>query len=193
MNAHSRHGVRFFVSRSSAGAALASPDWPFRNTLTFMKRKVIRIALPWAITFAALLLLTSTLSAQTIDPAALLQPEVLANQLQAGGARPTILYVGPKFLYTQAHVAGAEFIGPASDAQSLGRLKARVAALPKKAQVVLYCGCCPWDHCPNIRPAYAELRKLGFRNVKAVYMATSLGRDWVEKGYPTEKGEAVAK
>jgi thiosulfate/3-mercaptopyruvate sulfurtransferase len=140
-----------------------------------------------------IVLLTSALSAQTIGAAALLQPEALAKQLQAGGAKPTILFVGPKFLYSQAHVSGAEFIGPASDAQSMERLKARVAPMAKDSQIVLYCGCCPWDHCPNIRPAYAELQKLGYKNVKALYMETSLGRDWVEKGYPTEKGEAGAK
>jgi thiosulfate/3-mercaptopyruvate sulfurtransferase len=142
---------------------------------------------------AVLVLMASALTAQTIDPAALMQPETLAKQLKAGGAKPIILYVGPKFLYAQAHVAGAEFIGPASDAQSMERLKARVSKLPKTSQIALYCGCCPWDHCPNIRPAYAELQKLGYKNVKAVYMATSLGRDWVEKGYPTEKGEAASK
>lgn len=142
---------------------------------------------------AALVLMASAAMAQTIDSAALMQPEALVKQLKAGGAKPVILYVGPNFLYAQAHVAGAEFIGPASDPQSMDRLKTRANTLPKNSQIVLYCGCCPWDHCPNIRPAYAELQKLGYKNVKAVYMATSLGRDWVEKGYPTEKGEAVAK
>jgi thiosulfate/3-mercaptopyruvate sulfurtransferase len=145
------------------------------------------------ITFFAALLLTSVASAQTIDAAALVQPEAFAKQLQATGAKPTILFVGPKFLYTQAHVAGAEFIGPASDAQSMERLKTRVSTMQKNAHIVLYCGCCPWEHCPNIRPAYGELHKLGFTNVKVLYMATSLGKDWVEKGYPVEKGEAAAQ
>ena len=132
-------------------------------------------------------------SAQTIEAVALVQPEAFAKELQSGGPKPTILFVGPKFLYTQAHVAGAEFIGPASNPQSMEDLRKRVAAIPKNARIVLYCGCCPWDHCPNIRPAYSELRKLGFTSVKVLYMATSLGKDWVEKGYPVEKGEATAR
>lgn len=124
--------------------------------------------------------------------AALVQPELLLKRIKAGGANPAILYVGPRFLYAQAHIPGAELIGSPSDSQSLDKLRKRVASLEKNASIVLYCGCCPWDHCPNIRPAFKELQKLGFTNVKALYLATSFGTDWVEKGYPVEKGEAAA-
>lgn len=121
--------------------------------------------------------------------AALMQPEELVKALQAGGAKPVVLYVGPRFLYAQAHIPGAEFIGPAFDPLSLGRLRQRAVSLPKASAVVLYCGCCPWEHCPNIRPAYKELQKLGFKNVKALYLANSFGANWVDKKYPVEKGE----
>jgi len=98
-----------------------------------------------------------------------------------------VFYVGPRFLYAQARIPGAEFIGPASEPQSLENLRKRVALLPKTSAIVLYCGCCPWDHCPNIRPAYNELQKRGFTNVKALYIAKSFGSDWVDKGYPVDK------
>jgi thiosulfate/3-mercaptopyruvate sulfurtransferase len=124
--------------------------------------------------------------------AALIQPELLLKSIKTGGAKPTILYVGPRFLYAQAHIPGAELIGSPSDSQSLDKLKNRVASLQKSASIILYCGCCPWDHCPNIRPAFKELQKLGFTNIRALYLATSFGTDWVEKGYPVEKGEAAA-
>ena len=120
---------------------------------------------------------------------ALMQPDALVKALQAN-PKPTVLYVGPRFLYAQEHITGAEFIGPASDPQSLERLRKRATTLGKKAAIVLYCGCCPWEHCPNIRPAYKELHALGFTNVKALYLPTSFGTDWVEKKFPTEKGEA---
>ncbi len=120
---------------------------------------------------------------------ALLQPKELLKILQSGGHKPLVLYVGPRFLYSQKHIVGAEFVGPASDAQALDNLRRRVASLKKDSSVVLYCGCCPWQHCPNIRPAYQELQKLGFRDVKALYLANSFGADWVEKEYPVEKGE----
>ncbi len=120
---------------------------------------------------------------------ALMQPQELLKTLQSSQHKPLILYVGPRFLYAQKHIPGAEFVGPASDAQSLDRLRQRVASLAKSSPLVLYCGCCPWEHCPNIRPAYKELRKLGFTNTKALYLANSFGVDWVDKGYPVEKGE----
>jgi thiosulfate/3-mercaptopyruvate sulfurtransferase len=120
--------------------------------------------------------------------AGMMQPEQLVSALQST-AKPTVLYVGPRFLYAQSHICGAEFVGPASDPQSLDHLRKRVTALPKNSQVVLYCGCCPWDHCPNIRPAYKELQKLGYTNVKVLYLPKSFGEDWAGKGYATEKGE----
>jgi thiosulfate/3-mercaptopyruvate sulfurtransferase len=120
---------------------------------------------------------------------ALMQPEELLKTLRAGGAKPTILYVGPRFMYAQAHLPGAEYIGPANEAQSMDKLRKRMVSLEKNSAIVVYCGCCPWEHCPNIRPAYKELQQAGFKNVKVLYLADSLGTNWVEKGYPTEKGE----
>jgi len=117
-----------------------------------------------------------------------MRPEQLVSALKTN-AKLIVLYVGPKFLYAQAHISGAEYIGPASDTDSLDRLRKRAGAIPKNLAVVLYCGCCPWDHCPNIRPAYRELQRLGFTNVKALYLADSFGTDWADKGYPVEKGE----
>src|SRR3954465_6658740 len=136
-----------------------------------------KTAVSFAASFLILLFLTCAATAQTIDDSALMQPEALATHLKASGAKPTVLFVGPKFLFAQAHIAGAEFIGPASNPDSMTNLRKRVGSLPKTASIVLYCGCWPWDHCPNIRPAYAELHKLGYTNVKALYMATSLGKD----------------
>jgi thiosulfate/3-mercaptopyruvate sulfurtransferase len=121
--------------------------------------------------------------------AELIQPQELLKALQSGSVKPTVLYVGPHFLYAQAHIRNAEFIGPASDAQSLDKLRKRVAALPKDSSIVLYCGCCPWEHCPNIRPAYKELKKAGFTGVKVLYLGNSFGTDWADKGYPVEKGQ----
>jgi len=53
---------------------------------------------------------------------------------------------------------------------------------------VLYCGCCPWNRCPNVGPAFSKMREMGFSNVKVLYLADNFGTNWVEKGYPVEKG-----
>ena len=127
-------------------------------------------------------------SASELPPgsAELIQPEDLLKVLKSG-KKPTLLYAGPRFLYAQAHIPGAEFIGAAGEVESLDKLRKRVASLSKNSAIVVYCGCCPWEHCPNIRPAFKELQKMGFTNVKALYFANSFGTNWVDKGYPVEK------
>ena len=127
--------------------------------------------------------------AQTATEPALIQPQELASILQAGNAKPLILNIGPRMLYNQAHIPGAEYIGAGSDPQGRETLRARVKSLPKKQAIVLYCGCCPWSHCPNVHPAYKELFELGYTNVKVLYIANNFGADWVSRGYPTERGQ----
>jgi hypothetical protein len=119
----------------------------------------------------------------------LIHPAELARALSSAGAKPIVLNVGPRVIYLQAHISGAEYMGPAGSPEGLEKLRARAASLPRDSFLVIYCGCCPWEHCPNIRPAYKELKQMGFTRVKVLYIATSFGTDWVEKGYPTAKGE----
>jgi len=145
---------------------------------------------------AALALAGATVTAQTAQSALppgspqLMSPEELVKMLQATkGQKPLILNVGPSLLYMQAHIPGSEYIGPGSSPQGLASLRSRVSALPHDAQIVLYCGCCPWEHCPNVSPAYDELHKMGFKRVKVLYIANNLGADWVYKGYPTVRGQ----
>ena len=127
--------------------------------------------------------------AQTATEPALIQPQELATILQSGKAKPLILNIGPRMLYNQAHIPGAEYIGAGSEPQAREALRARVKSLPKKQAIVLYCGCCPWSHCPNVHPAFKELFELGYTNVKVLYIATNFGADWVYRGYPTERGQ----
>src|SRR5579875_3446050 len=120
----------------------------------------------------------------------LINPDQLLKLIQSPkGEQPLVLSVGPMVLYMQAHIPGAEYIGPGSEPEGLQRLRARVKPLPRNKFIVLYCGCCPWNHCPNVRPAYHELQKMGFTNVKVLYIADNFGADWVYKGYPTIKGQ----
>jgi len=53
--------------------------------------------------------------------------------------------------------------------------------------LVVYCGCCPWDKCPNIRPAFHELQTLGFANAKTLLLPHNFQSDWVAKGLPIER------
>jgi thiosulfate/3-mercaptopyruvate sulfurtransferase len=126
--------------------------------------------------------------AASLDTKYQITPEELLKQLQSGKA-PLILNVGPQRLYDQAHIKGAEYMGAGSTPEGIAKLKDRVKSLPKSAAIVLYCGCCPWEHCPNVDPAFATLQQMGFTNAKVMYSAHNIGSDWVDKGYPVEKGK----
>jgi rhodanese-related sulfurtransferase len=66
-----------------------------------------------------------------------------------------------------------------------------VEKLPHDREIVIYCGCCPWDKCPNVKPAMELLKSLGFTHVKAMQLPTSFKADWIDQGYPVEQGEAA--
>jgi thiosulfate/3-mercaptopyruvate sulfurtransferase len=126
-------------------------------------------------------------TATSIPPQAILQPAELVQMLNTS-AKPLVLQTGSHVLYAEAHIAGAEYAGPAGTSAGIEVLRARVAGLNKDTLIVIYCGCCPWSRCPNIKPAYQQLQALGFTNVKALYLAENFGTNWVEKGYPVAKG-----
>jgi thiosulfate/3-mercaptopyruvate sulfurtransferase len=133
---------------------------------------------------------TAPLSAMTVPQNDQIQPAELVRLLKAGGAeRPVGFQVGSFLMFQQAHIPNAGFAGPASQPNGLILLKKLSAPLAKNQPIVIYCGCCPWNRCPNIGPAYKELHDLGFTNVKALYIANNFGDDWVAKGYPVERGE----
>jgi thiosulfate/3-mercaptopyruvate sulfurtransferase len=132
---------------------------------------------------------TNQNSAFSIPQKQLIQPAELNSMLAAkSGDKPLVLQVGSRMLFEQAHIAGSEYVGPGSQASGLDALKKRVASLPKDKSIVIYCGCCPWNRCPNIAPAFRTLESIGFTHVKALYIADNFGSDWLDKGYPVERG-----
>ena len=132
----------------------------------------------------------SSSSAASIPEASLMQPEALLQSLKSSDKeKPTILQVGSKVMFAQAHIPGAEYAGPGSQSAGIASLEDMVASLPKNKRIVLYCGCCPWNRCPNVGPAFKRLRDMGFSNVKVLYIANNFGDDWVSKGYPAVMGK----
>jgi thiosulfate/3-mercaptopyruvate sulfurtransferase len=128
--------------------------------------------------------------ASSIPTADLIQPADLAASLQSASPKPLILQVGSHVLFAEAHIPGAEYAGPTNQDAGLQILKDRVAMLSKDTVIVLYCGCCPWERCPNIAPAYNQLRAMGFTHLKVLYIADNFGANWVAKGYPVAKGRS---
>ena len=114
------------------------------------------------------------------------QPKDLAAQLAKKGSAPALIHVGPNVLYRSRHIPGSIYAGMAARSEGLEGLKAVVKDMPRDRDIVLYCGCCPWDHCPNIAPAIALLKQMGFTRVKALYIANNFRSDWTDHGYPVE-------
>lgn len=119
------------------------------------------------------------------------EPKDLVSQLQSKGAKPHVFHVGFHVLYRGKHIPASVFAGPGSKTEGLDALKVAVAKVPRHEEVVIYCGCCPFDKCPNVRPAIALLKQMGFTNVRALNLPTNFAADWVDHGYPVEEGSAA--
>lgn len=129
---------------------------------------------------------------KTADPWAssqILHPADLARQLtDKNSTPPTVIYVGFHTLYAGGHITGASFHGTASTEQGLAELKKWADTLPRSNEIVIYCGCCPFEKCPNIRPAFTALNGMGFKNLRVLVLPTNFATDWADKGYPMQKG-----
>jgi hypothetical protein len=120
------------------------------------------------------------------------KPADLAKELGDAKAadKPTVVCVAPHVLYLGGHITGALYHGPGSTAQGIEDLKKWAQPVPRSANLVIYCGCCPMDHCPNLRPAFVALHDMGFTHVRALIIPTNFYTDWVQPGYPYEKSPA---
>lgn len=126
------------------------------------------------------------------DSSKLVQPDDLAKELAGpAGSHPHVVCVGFQFLYKTAHVRDSEFYGPAREAAGLDSLKKAAAHWPRNRNLVIYCGCCPFRHCPNVRPAFDALNQMGFTHVRVLMVAHNLGEDWVHKGLPVDGSVAA--
>src|SRR5579863_7719038 len=120
-----------------------------------------------------LLLLISAVSLLASEPWTgkdLIQPDQANKQLKSA----LVIHVGFPVLYRSAHIAATQFAGPGSKPEGIADLKKAVAGQPLDREIVLYCGCCPFDKCPNIRPAFAALHEMGFTHVRVMMIETNL-------------------
>lgn len=117
-------------------------------------------------------------------------PRSLMTQLaDSTAAHPVLLHVGFAPLYRSGHIPNSRYVGPGSKPEGLAAMKTALASLPADQPIVLYCGCCPWSDCPNVRPAFRAAIESGHHNVKVLLVEKTLERDWIDHGWPSEKGE----
>jgi hypothetical protein len=153
-----------------------------------MKDKTIA----FAISFLVIVLSHSAANAQTSpgnmptlntypwNNSELIEPSALAAVIKNTPASlPLILNIG-----AVEDIKGATHIGAVSNADNLKALVKFVSDLPKNKAIVIYCGCCPFTKCPNIKPAFNELKKMGFTNVKLLNLPVNLKTNWIAEGYP---------
>lgn len=87
----------------------------------------------------------------------LMQPFQLAQMIQNNKPLPVIYSIGPG-----AVIPHSVDIGSVKEKENLDEFKNQLSKLPKDAAIVVYCGCCPFDPCPNVRPAVAVLKEMKF-------------------------------
>lgn len=110
----------------------------------------------------------------------LMEPADLAKVLNDPQApQPIVFNIGP-----QAVIKNSIDIGPAKDKTNLKKFREQLEKLPKDANIVIYCGCCPFSRCPNVRPAFSLLNEMGFKNQKLLNLTHNIKVDWIDHGYP---------
>ena len=113
----------------------------------------------------------------------LIEPAELAQTITNPKAhQPYIFCIGPG-----AMIKNSIDVGPGKEKASLDKFKQELSKLPKDANIVIYCGCCPFDHCPNIRPAFTLLNEMKFTNHKLLDIPHNIKTDWKDHNYPVQK------
>lgn len=110
----------------------------------------------------------------------LLEPSELAAVLKTNKQAPLIFSVGPA-----ATIPGSKDIGGVKDSENLQKFKDQLTPLSKNSEIVIYCGCCPFERCPNVRPAIQLLKDMNFTNYKLLNLPHNIKIDWIDKGYPS--------
>ena len=145
-----------------------------------MKNRLLLILGVIALTALSFQMANTTKPEEPWRPDQLLAPADLAKTIgDAGAKQPLIISIGPG-----AVIKGSIDIGPGRDTANIAKLRQRLSQLPKDANIVIYCGCCPFVRCPNIRPAFALLNEMKFTQPRLLNIEHNIKTDWIDKGYP---------
>jgi thiosulfate/3-mercaptopyruvate sulfurtransferase len=126
---------------------------------------------------------------EKLVPGPRISPAALASRMdQVGDGRLPVWHIGPAALHAQHRIPRARYIGEAGTSAGYAALLAALRALPPHSEVVLYCGCCPTTHCPNVHPADRALREAAADHGVVLDLPTNLRTDWIDKGFPVDSG-----
>ncbi len=109
-------------------------------------------------------------------------PSDLAATLKSNKNVPIMFSIGPG-----AIIPNSIDIGMVKDEKNMDKFREQISKLPKTANILIYCGCCPYKHCPDVRPAIALLKNMKFTNYHLLDLPQNIKTDWIAKGYPTKE------
>ncbi len=137
---------------------------------------------PKLIILTATVLFTFSLHAQTPvnwTQEQLMEPSELANIITNKTDSVIIISVGPFNT-----IPGAIHTGMGGEKTGLAKFKTQLSTIDKNSKIVIYCGCCPYDKCPNVRPAIDVLKEMNFTNYYLLDLPRNIKINWTDKGYP---------
>lgn len=112
----------------------------------------------------------------------LMEPSQLAAAITSNTDSAVIISVGPG-----AVIPNSIPMGMASTQDGLEKLKTQLKGVDRDKRIVIYCGCCPFEHCPNVRPAIDVLKEMNFTNYYLLDLPHNIKADWIDKGYPVKQ------
>jgi len=107
-------------------------------------------------------------------------PSELAALLKDYKGVPLIFSIGPGAL-----IPHSKDIGAIKEKENMKKFKLELNGLQKNTQIIVYCGCCPYEHCPNVQPAIQLLKDMKFTSYKLLDLPHNIKIDWIDKGYST--------
>ena len=111
----------------------------------------------------------------------LIEPSDLNIIISKQNKLPNIISVGPGKV-----IPNSIGVGECRYEKNLNILKNHLLSFSKDSEIILYCGCCPFKDCPNIRPAFSLLNSLGYKNHKLLNIRNNIKTDWIDMNYPIE-------
>lgn len=122
-----------------------------------------------------------SLNAQPFNykPNELIQPKELSDLLKDNKAgKIHILNMG-----VERNIKNAIEIGIVSSPSKYKVLQDQLKKYNKNESIVIYCGCCKLENCPNVSLAIEKIRELGYSNVRILNFVEGINEDWIDKGY----------
>jgi len=138
------------------------------------------------ITFTSLVfgfMYTSSRAEEPWTSKQLMAPSDLNKIIENPNAPKTYIYS----IGYQSVIKNSIDIGPGKVAENQKKFRKHLGKLPKDANIVIYCGCCPFDRCPNVRPMFNILNEMGFKNHKLLNLPQNIKVDWIDKGFAVKK------